>query len=75
VAKASKVWPWLPLALQKAKRRQQCQIVTTSIGPGALNVVTAAGVALANRLPLLILSGDTFNSQKSRSSSTADGTL
>lgn len=47
----------------KAKRRQQCQIVTTSIGPGALNVVTAAGVALANRLPLLILSGDTFNSR------------
>lgn len=47
----------------KARRRQQCQIVTTSIGPGALNVVTAAGVALANRLPLLILSGDTFSSR------------
>ena len=47
----------------KAMRRQQCQIVTTSIGPGALNVVTAAGVALANRLPLLIISGDTFQSR------------
>ena len=47
----------------KAKRRQQCQVVTTSIGPGALNVVTAAGVALANRLPLLVLSGDTFSSR------------
>lgn len=51
------------IGFAKAKRRQQCQIVTTSIGPGALNVVTAAGVALANRLPLLILSGDTFNSR------------
>lgn len=47
----------------KAMRRQQCQVVTTSIGPGALNVVTAAGVALANRLPLLVLSGDTFLSR------------
>ena len=35
----------------------------TSIGPGALNVVTAAGVAMANRLPLLIISGDTFVSR------------
>ena len=47
----------------KAMRREQCQVVTTSIGPGALNVVTAAGVALANRLPLLIISGDTFQSR------------
>jgi 3D-(3,5/4)-trihydroxycyclohexane-1,2-dione acylhydrolase (decyclizing) len=47
----------------KAMRRQQCQVVTTSIGPGALNVVTAAGVALANRLPLLIICGDTFQSR------------
>lgn len=47
----------------KAMRRQQAMVVTTSIGPGALNVVTAAGTALANRLPLLILSGDTFQSR------------
>ena len=47
----------------KAMRRQQALVVTTSIGPGALNVVTAAGTALANRLPLLILSGDTFQSR------------
>jgi 3D-(3,5/4)-trihydroxycyclohexane-1,2-dione acylhydrolase (decyclizing) len=44
----------------RARRRRQIMVVTTSIGPGALNVVTAAGIALANRLPLLILSGDTF---------------
>jgi 3D-(3,5/4)-trihydroxycyclohexane-1,2-dione acylhydrolase (decyclizing) len=47
----------------KAMRRTACGVVTTSIGPGALNVVTAAGVAMANRLPLLIISGDTFNSR------------
>ena len=47
----------------KAALRRQCAVVTTSIGPGATNVVTAAGVAMANRLPLLILSGDTFNSR------------
>lgn len=51
------------VALAKASRRAACGIVTTSIGPGALNVVTAAGVAMANRLPLLIISGETFNSR------------
>jgi 3D-(3,5/4)-trihydroxycyclohexane-1,2-dione acylhydrolase (decyclizing) len=44
----------------KAKRRRQIMVATSSIGPGALNMVTAAGVAHANRLPLLILAGDTF---------------
>ncbi len=47
----------------KAMRRQQAMVVTTSIGPGALNVVTAAGTALANRLPMLVLSGDTYQSR------------
>ncbi|HKN99470.1 MAG TPA: thiamine pyrophosphate-binding protein, partial [Pseudonocardiaceae bacterium] len=44
----------------KATHRRQVGVVTTSIGPGALNTVTAAGVAHANRLPLLLLPGDTF---------------
>jgi 3D-(3,5/4)-trihydroxycyclohexane-1,2-dione acylhydrolase (decyclizing) len=35
-------------------------VATSSIGPGALNMITAAGVAHANRLPLLLLPGDTF---------------
>ncbi|MEY4677340.1 MAG: hypothetical protein RI992_55, partial [Actinomycetota bacterium] len=48
----------------KAQLRQQCAVVTTSIGPGATNVVTAAAVAMANRLPVLILSGDTFQSRQ-----------
>ncbi len=51
------------VAYAKAANRTQCGVVTTSIGPGATNVVTAAGVAMANRLPLLILSGDTFHSR------------
>lgn len=44
----------------KAQRRRQIMIATTSIGPGATNMVTAAGTAHANRLPLLVLAGDTF---------------
>jgi len=44
----------------RATDRRQVMPVTTSIGPGALNLVTAAGVAHANRLPLLLLPGDTF---------------
>ena len=44
----------------KAKRRRQIMVATSSIGPGAFNMVTAAGAAHSNRLPILILSGDTF---------------
>ncbi len=47
----------------KAMRRRQIMVATSSIGPGALNMVTAAGVAHANRLPILLLSGDTFQSR------------
>src|SRR5215210_1260683 len=51
------------IAFAKATRRRQFMAATTSIGPGALNLVTAAGVAMANRLPVLLLSGDTFQRQ------------
>ncbi|MFZ8996911.1 MAG: 3D-(3,5/4)-trihydroxycyclohexane-1,2-dione acylhydrolase (decyclizing) [Ilumatobacteraceae bacterium] len=47
----------------KATRGRQIMVATSSIGPGALNMVTAAGVAHANRLPLLLISGDTFQSR------------
>ena len=47
----------------KAVRGRQIMVATSSIGPGALNMVTAAGVAHANRLPVLLLSGDTFQSR------------
>ncbi len=48
------------IGFAKAKRRRQIMIATSSIGPGALNMVTAAGTAHANRLPVLLISGDTF---------------
>ena len=50
-------------AFAKAMRRQQVMVCTSSIGPGATNMVTAAGVAMSNRLPVLFISGDTFVSR------------
>ena len=51
------------VAYAKAKNRRQIMIATSSVGPGATNMVTACGVAMANRLPLLVISGDTFASR------------
>ena len=48
------------VAYAKAKRRRQIMVVTSSIGPGATNMVTAAAIAHADRLPLLLFAGDTF---------------
>ncbi len=48
------------IAYGKAKKRRQIMIATSSVGPGATNMVTAAGVAHANRLPVLLISGDTY---------------
>jgi 3D-(3,5/4)-trihydroxycyclohexane-1,2-dione acylhydrolase (decyclizing) len=48
------------VAYAKATDRRQVMAATSSIGPGALNMVTAAGLAHANRLPVLLLPGDTF---------------
>ncbi len=48
------------IGFAKARRRRQVMIATSSIGPGALNMVTAAGIAMANRLPVLLIAGDTF---------------
>lgn len=47
----------------KAVRRRQIMVATSSIGPGATNMVTAAAVAHANRLPLLLIAGETFASR------------
>lgn len=47
-------------AYAKQMNRKQIYACTTSIGPGALNMVTAAGTATVNRLPLLLLPGDNF---------------
>ena len=48
------------IAFAKASKRRRAMAVTSSIGPGALNMVTAAGVAHVNRLPVLFLPGDVF---------------
>jgi 3D-(3,5/4)-trihydroxycyclohexane-1,2-dione acylhydrolase (decyclizing) len=48
------------IAYAKASFRQRFMACTTSIGPGALNMVTAAGVAHVNRVPVLFLPGDVF---------------
>jgi 3D-(3,5/4)-trihydroxycyclohexane-1,2-dione acylhydrolase (decyclizing) len=48
------------VAYAKAMFRQRFMACTTSIGPGALNMVTAAGVAHVDRLPVLFLPGDVF---------------
>ena len=44
----------------KQHNRRQIIAVTTSIGPGAMNLVTAAALATTDRIPLLLLPGDTF---------------
>src|SRR6516162_515103 len=51
------------IGFAKAKRRRQIMVATSSLGPGALNMVTAAGTAHANRLPVLLLAGDTFTNR------------
>lgn len=51
------------IAYAKAQRRRQAMAVTSSIGPGATNMVTAAALAHANRLPVLFIPGDVFASR------------
>ncbi|EJN04513.1 3D-(3,5/4)-trihydroxycyclohexane-1,2-dione acylhydrolase (decyclizing) [Phyllobacterium sp. YR531] len=48
------------IAFAKASFRQRMMAVTSSVGPGATNMVTAAALAHVNRLPLLLLPGDVF---------------
>jgi 3D-(3,5/4)-trihydroxycyclohexane-1,2-dione acylhydrolase (decyclizing) len=48
------------IAYAKQLGRRHAMMVTSSIGPGALNMVTAAGVAHVNRLPVLFVPGDVF---------------
>jgi 3D-(3,5/4)-trihydroxycyclohexane-1,2-dione acylhydrolase (decyclizing) len=47
-------------AYAKHKNRFEIYACTTSIGPGALNMVPAAGTATVNRIPVLLLPGDNF---------------
>ncbi|MCZ4262709.1 3D-(3,5/4)-trihydroxycyclohexane-1,2-dione acylhydrolase (decyclizing) [Limimaricola sp. G21655-S1] len=48
------------IAYAKQSGRRRAMAVTSSIGPGATNMVTAAALAHVNRLPLLLIPGDVF---------------
>jgi 3D-(3,5/4)-trihydroxycyclohexane-1,2-dione acylhydrolase (decyclizing) len=52
------------IAFAKQSRRRRALACTTSIGPGALNMITAAGVAHVDRLPVLFLPGDVFANRR-----------
>lgn len=52
------------IAYAKAKKRRRVQAVTSSIGPGATNMVTAAALAHVNRLPILLIPGDVFANRR-----------
>jgi 3D-(3,5/4)-trihydroxycyclohexane-1,2-dione acylhydrolase (decyclizing) len=52
------------IAFAKTLCRRRMMACTTSIGPGATNMVTAAAVAHVNRLPVLLLPGDVFASRR-----------
>jgi 3D-(3,5/4)-trihydroxycyclohexane-1,2-dione acylhydrolase (decyclizing) len=53
------------IAYTRVKRRRQIMVAASSIGPGASNMLTAAAAAHTNRLPLLLLAGDTFLARRS----------
>src|SRR5687768_4862665 len=52
------------IGFAKQLRRRRAMICTTSIGPGATNLVTAAALAHVNRLPVLLLPGDVFATRR-----------
>ncbi|MBD9621615.1 3D-(3,5/4)-trihydroxycyclohexane-1,2-dione acylhydrolase (decyclizing) [Ensifer sp. ENS06] len=52
------------IAFAKASFRRRFMACTTSIGPGALNMVTSAALAHVNRLPVLFLPGDVFANRR-----------
>ena len=50
----------IAMGFAKQNKRRKIYAVTSSVGPGAANMVTAAATATANRIPVLFLPGDTF---------------
>jgi 3D-(3,5/4)-trihydroxycyclohexane-1,2-dione acylhydrolase (decyclizing) len=54
----------IAIAYAKMKNRLGCYVCTSSIGPGATNMVTGAACATINRLPVLIVPGDIFAGRK-----------
>ena len=60
------------MAFAKQNNRHKIMAVTSSIGPGALNMVTAAGTASVNRIPVLFLPGGCLRLPPARSGAAAD---
>lgn len=54
----------IAMGFAKQKNRRQIMAVTSSIGPGALNLITSAGTATSNRIPVLFLPSDTYASRQ-----------
>lgn len=54
----------MAVGFAKATKRRQALAVTASIGPGAMNLVTAAALATVNRIPLLLFPGDTYATRR-----------
>ncbi len=52
------------IAFAKQSRRRRMMACTSSIGPGATNMVTAAALAHVNRLPVLLIPGDVYASRR-----------
>ncbi|MFV0322476.1 MAG: 3D-(3,5/4)-trihydroxycyclohexane-1,2-dione acylhydrolase (decyclizing) [Alphaproteobacteria bacterium] len=50
----------MALGFAKQSNRKRIMAATSSVGPGAMNMVTAAATATANRIPVLFLPGDIF---------------
>ena len=58
--RTSRAWPMPRSPLPRPASAAACMAATSSIGPGATNMVTAAALAHVNRLPVLLLPGDVF---------------
>lgn len=52
------------IGFAKASKRRRALAVTASVGPGAMNLVTAAALATVNRLPVLLLPGDIYATRR-----------
>ncbi|MBY2988796.1 3D-(3,5/4)-trihydroxycyclohexane-1,2-dione acylhydrolase (decyclizing) [Rhizobium leguminosarum] len=52
------------IAYAKTLKRRRAHAVTSSIGPGATNMITACALAHVNRLPVLFIPGDVFANRR-----------
>jgi 3D-(3,5/4)-trihydroxycyclohexane-1,2-dione acylhydrolase (decyclizing) len=52
------------VAFSRQLRRKQAFVATSSVGPGACNMITAAATATANNIPILLMPGDVYASRQ-----------